>query len=285
MTQPIFILGGYQTDFSRNYTREDQDINHLMQECAESTFASSNVDPKTVDVAHVGNFVGDRFTGQAQLGGVLAEAHPGLRDIAISRHEAACASGSMAIMAAMSDLEAGRYNCALVLGIELMRNIPGREAAEHLATAAWAGRESLSAKFLWPSQFSDLADEYERRYGLDHDHLGAIGNINLDNAKRNANAQTRGWQYGPENFTTNDETNPVVEGQIRRYDCSQVTDGACAIVLANEETAKNWAAANGKSHLVREVLLWLGSTMVVLCSCDSMLVNKSACLPGDSDCC
>lgn len=241
----VFILGGYQTDFSRNFSREGLDISDLMKETADGAFAAAGVEPEQVDVAHIGNFVGDLFAGQAHLGGVLAEVVPALSGIAMNRHEAACASGSMAIMAAMADLESGRYNLALVLGLEYMRNVPGSEGAGHLATAAWVGKESQSAKFLWPSQFSEIADEYERRYGLDQQHLGGIANINYDNAKRNPNSQTRGWKYGPENFTADDDANPIVEGRTRRFDCSQVTDGGSAIFLANEATAKAWANKRG----------------------------------------
>ena len=49
-----------------------------------------------------------------------------------SRHEAACASGSVATLAAMAELEAERYDVALVVGVELMRNVDAQTAAEHL---------------------------------------------------------------------------------------------------------------------------------------------------------
>ena len=62
-------------------------------------------------------------------------------------------------------------------------------------------------------------------------NLAAISKKNLDNAKRNPNAQTRAWNYSNENFAENDTTNPVTEGRIRRYDCGQVTDGAAVIFL------------------------------------------------------
>ena len=36
---------------------------------------------------------------------------------------------------------------------------------------------------MWPYMFSELADEYDRRYGLEHRHLHAIAELNMRNAK------------------------------------------------------------------------------------------------------
>ena len=72
--------------------------------------------------------------------------------------------------------------------------------------------------------FAQVADEYDRRYGLDDTHLRAIAQLNFANARRNPNAQTRGWTV-PDPITDDDATNPIVEGRMRRFDCSQMTDG------------------------------------------------------------
>jgi acetyl-CoA acetyltransferase len=53
-----------------------------------------------------------------------------------------------------------------------MRNVDGQRAAEHLGSAAWAGREAVAAKFPWPALFADVASVYDKRYGLDPEHLG-----------------------------------------------------------------------------------------------------------------
>ena len=108
------------------------------------------------------------------------------------RHEAACASGGIAILAAMAELEAGRYDVALVLGVEQEKSVPGDEAARILGAASWVGHEG-DAEFVWPHQFSLLAEEYDRRYGLDHQHLAGIAELNYRNARSNPYAQTRTW--------------------------------------------------------------------------------------------
>ncbi|MBF6603487.1 MAG: thiolase domain-containing protein [Sphingorhabdus sp.] len=246
MPREVYILGGAQTDFARNIEREGGGMFELFRDVAEAAFTATQIEPKEVEVAHVGNFVGELFAGQGQLGGFFGHVHPDLAGIPASRHEAACASGSIAILAAAAEIEAERYGLALVLGIELMRNVPGQKAAEYLGAAAWTGREAQEARYLWPYMFSQVAAEYEERFGLDRAHLRAISENNFANAKRNPNSQTRGWSLGPDNFSeSNDEANPPIEGSLRKSDCGQVTDGAAAIFLASREVAEAYARKRG----------------------------------------
>jgi acetyl-CoA C-acetyltransferase len=114
-----------------------------------------------------------------------------------------------------------------------------------LGAAAWAGHEFQDARFLWPRAFSDLADEYDRRYGLKYEHLMGIAQVNFANGKRNPNAQTRGWNFGPEAFTADEVANPVVEGRTRKQDCGQVTDGSAVVFLASERRARDYADKRG----------------------------------------
>ena len=142
-TKKIYILGGDQSDFSRNWSRENLSIFDLFSSTVQKGLQACRLDPKEIAVGHVGNFVGDLFTGQAMLGGFFGHVDPALTYLPASRHEAACASGSMAIMAAMADLESGRYDLACVLGLEMMRNVSGQQAGEYLRPAAWADKEWL----------------------------------------------------------------------------------------------------------------------------------------------
>ena len=115
-----------------------------------------------------------------------------------------------------------------VAAVELERTVPGDTAAQHLGAASWVGHEG-SPTYVWPQGFSDVADEYDRRYGLDDQHLHAFAEIAMRNAKDNPNAQTRGWQFGEASFSDDDDVNPVVAGRTRRTDCSQVTDGGAGV--------------------------------------------------------
>jgi acetyl-CoA C-acetyltransferase len=229
----VWIAGSYQGDFARNYAREGLEISDMVAEAVAGTLDGAGVGPADVEAIHVGNAFGELFTGQGQLGAMPATVEPRLWGKPAVRHEAACASGSVAVLSATADIEAGRYDCVLVLGVEQERNVPGARAPEYLGAAAWIGHEGQDAKFMWPYMFSLLADEYDRRYGLDERHLRAIAELNMRNAKDNPLAQTRSWTFTDRSFSPDDQDNPVVEGRLRRTDCGQVTDGVAGLVLVS----------------------------------------------------
>lgn len=247
MATDVFILGGSQTDFARNWAREGAGLFELMEAAVQDGLADASVTPDQIEVAHIGNFAGELFAGQGLLGGFMGHIDPAFDGLPTSRHEAACASGSMAILAAMADLESGRYGMAAVVGVELMKNVPGQKAAENLGAAAWAGKEAEGARYLWPAMFSDVAEEYDARFGLSREHLAEISRINFANAKRNPLSQTRKWSFSDESFGEDDDANPVIEGRMRKSDCGQVTDGAAMLVLANAQTAAEHARRTGQS--------------------------------------
>ncbi|WEK58155.1 MAG: acetyl-CoA acetyltransferase [Candidatus Brevundimonas phytovorans] len=240
-----YILGGWQSDFSKNWAREGMEMADGFSQAVGEGLAAVDLAPTDIDVGHVGNFVGDLFAGQGLLGGFFAMSHDDFDGLPTARHEAACASGSIALLAACADIESGRYGTAAVLGLELMRNVPGVTAAQHLGAAAWHGHEYGDATYVWPRAFSDLTDEYDRRYGIDERHLRRISEINFANAKTNPNAQTRGWGFNNLSFSDDDEANPVIEGRTRKSDCGQVTDGSAMVVLASAERAAEYARKRG----------------------------------------
>jgi len=241
----VYILGGYQSDFARNVQREGRGIFELFSEAVEGALASTQLDAGEVAVGHVGNFVAPLFTGQAHLGGFFGHVDKAMANLPASSHEAACASGSMALFGAMADIEAGRYDLACVLGIEVMRNVPGVEAAENLRGAAWADKEWSDTPYVWPCAFDNLLSEYTRRYGVEQSHLAAISQKNFRNASCNPNAQSRKWAFSDDSFSEHDQANPVVSGRIRRNDCGQITDGAAAVFLASESKARDYAKKRG----------------------------------------
>ncbi|MFI5952635.1 acetyl-CoA acetyltransferase [Cryptosporangium sp. NPDC051539] len=251
-TNDVWVLGGYQSDFARNLTREGGDLADLTREVVDGTLDAAGLSGEQIGVVHVGNAFGELFAGQGHLGAMPATVRDDLWETPSSRHEAACASGSIAVLSAMSDLRAGNYDSALVVGVELEKTVPGDTAAQHLGTAAWTGHEGDGVKFLWPHMFSLVADEYADRYGLDETHLRAIAELNFANARRNPHAQTRGWDVPA--LTADDAVNPPVEGRVRRFDCSQITDGGAGVVLVTDEYLRRnprlrpWARILGWGH-------------------------------------
>ena len=195
MAKPVFFLGGAQTDFARNLAREQLELADLVREVTLGALEDAGLGARAVQSVHVGNAFGELFTGQAQMGALPATVVRELDGVPASRHEGACASGSLALLAAAAEIEAGRYDCVLVVGAEQERNVPGEIAARHLGAAAWTGHEALDARYVWPSMFSRITDTLLERSprGPTRPHLSAIARKNFANAKDNPFAQTRSW--------------------------------------------------------------------------------------------
>lgn len=238
----IFLLGGYQTDFARAWSREGLDFTHMMGEAIDGALAAADIEASEIDAVHVGNAFGELYRNQGHLAAMVAQVRPELHGIPAMRHEAACASSSLGILAATAEIEAGRYDCVMILGVEEEKNLPGDQASQVQNAASWQGHEGIDCKFMWPAVFGKIAMEYGERFGIDRRHLNRIAEINLGNAKRNPNAQTRSWQFRPENFTDSDEFNPVIEPGTRRQDCGQITDGAVAVILCSDRYMERYAA-------------------------------------------
>ena len=104
----------------------------MFAETLREAVSNAGIEPAQIEVGHVGNFVAELFAGQGLIGGFFGHVFTELDALPTSRHEAACASGSIAVLSAMRDIEAGHYATACVLGLELMRNVDGKTGAQYL---------------------------------------------------------------------------------------------------------------------------------------------------------
>ena len=104
---PVYILGGAQSDFARNWNKEGKHFVSVMSETVTSAMADAGVEPREIQTAHVGNFAAELYAKQGQINAFFLEADPVFSGVPTGRHEAACASGSIAILAAMAEIEAG----------------------------------------------------------------------------------------------------------------------------------------------------------------------------------
>jgi acetyl-CoA C-acetyltransferase len=245
-TPEVYVLGGYQTDFARNWTKENKHFSALMRESVLGALEACEIAPEEIESAHVGNFAAELYCMQGHLGAFFTEIHPAFSGLPTGRHEAACASGSIALLAAAAEIEAGRYDLQAVVGIEQMKTVSAGEGGAFLGTAAWYDQEAKDIEFPFPKLFGKLGDEYDKRYGLKDEYLAEISRINYENAKLNPNAQTRTWYMNKEHALCRTDDNAEVGGRIRIADCSQVTDGAVTVFLASREYAERYAKGMGK---------------------------------------
>lgn len=248
----IFVLGGAQTDFERNWTKEGKGMVALLKEVLADGLAGAGLGFEDVRILNkdnriacfVGNFIAEKYTNQGHLGAFLTEVDEAFYGVPSARYEAACASSSVAIDAAATKIRADEYDVAVIVGWELMKTVESRIGGDYLGLAAYYEKEGKGIDLPFPKLFGKLADETLKKYPeLDEKRymnaLATISFINYSNAKRNPLAQTRKWFMSFEQASTRDtETNPLVGGRLGVSDCSQVTDGAAVVVLCSERFLK-----------------------------------------------
>jgi acetyl-CoA C-acetyltransferase len=248
----VYILGGAQTDFERNWKKEGKGMVAILKEVMADGLAHAGLsfdDVKALNgdnrvACFVGNFIAEKYVDQGHLGAFLTEVDPAFFGVPSARYEAACASSSVAIDAAATKIRADEYDVAIVVGWELMKTVDSKLGGDFLGRAAYYEKEGKGIELPFPKLFGRLADETLKKYPeLDEkrymDALAKISVINYSNAKRNPLAQTRKWFMSYDQASTRGtDTNPLVGGKLGVSDCSQVTDGAAVVVLCSERYLK-----------------------------------------------
>jgi len=247
----VYVLGGAQTDFERNWSKEGKGVIALLKEVIDDGLRNIGITYNDIIALNkqrkvacfVGNFIAEYYINQGHLGALLTAVNPAFYGVPCARYEAACASGSVALDAAITKIKAEDYELALVIGFELMKTVDSKSCGDFLGRAAFYEEESKGVDFPFPKLFGKLADETIQKYNLDEkrylDSLAEISVINYSNAKRNPNSQTKKWFM---NYAQASErgtsTNSTIGGRIAISDCSQVTDGAAFVGLASEKFVK-----------------------------------------------
>ena len=219
----VYILGGAQTDFERNWTKEGKNVIALLKEVITDALLDvkltfSDIESLNKDnriACCIGNFIAEKYINQGHLGALLTEVHPSFYGIPSARYEAACASGSVALDAASTKIKSGDYDLVLVVGWELMKTVDSKVCGDILGRAAYYEKEGKDVSFPFPKLFGKLADKTIEKYDLDENRymssLAKISSINYQNAKRNPMAQTRKWfmDYA-QAFQRGTETNGLI---------------------------------------------------------------------------
>lgn len=255
--EKVYILGGAQTDFERNWTKEGKNMIALLKEVIADGFIDSgfsfdeliSLNKQNRVAAFVGNFIAEQYISQGHLGAFLTEVSPAFYGVPSARYEAACASGSVALDAAITKIKSGEYDVCVVVGWEIMKSVDSKIGGDILGRAAYYEKEGRGVDLPFPKLFGRLADATIKKYNLDQDrYMNALARIsvnNYENAKRNPLAQTRKWFMDMEEAThRGSESNPFVGGLLGVSDCSQVTDGAAVVILCSETYVKEKGIVN-----------------------------------------
>jgi acetyl-CoA C-acetyltransferase len=224
------IVGWAHTPFGK---LDDPDIESLISRVSSAALMHAQITPDDVDMICVGVY-NNGLTPQGFEGALVSLGEPGLRFTPAVHVENACATGSAAIHAAADFIESGRGRIALVIGAEKMTAVPSSLIPGILLSGCYRREEESPQGFA--GIFGQIASAYFDRYGDHSEEIAMIAAKNHANGVHNPYAHIRrdlGFNFCNEIS----EKNPLVAGPLRRTDCSLVSDGAAAIVLADEETA------------------------------------------------
>ena len=226
----------------------EPDTESLMARVSGAALDHAGVPREDVDGIYVGVY-NNGFDKQDFQGALVALSEPALAHTPATRLENACATGSAAIHAAMDFIEAGRGRIALVIGAEKMSSQPNPVIGDILLSASYR-KEEANVSGGFAGVFAEIAKAYFARYGDRSEELARIAAKNHKNGVDNPYAQIR-KDLGFDFCNEISDKNPYVAAPLRRTDCSLVSDGAAALVLADEETARDLARAVGfraRSH-------------------------------------
>jgi acetyl-CoA C-acetyltransferase len=225
------IVGWSHLPFGK---RTEDDAESMIVQVAADALADAGLTPDEIDAVYLGHFNGG-FEKQDFTASLVFQADDRFRFKPATRVENACATGSAAVHQGINLIEAKKAKRVLVVGVEKMTAIGGKEIGDTLLKASYL-KEEAGIEGGFAGVFAQIAQAYFQRHGDTMDALARIAAKNHKNGVGNPYAQMR-KDLGYEFCRTESEKNPYVAGPLKRTDCSLVSDGAAALVLADVDTA------------------------------------------------
>jgi acetyl-CoA acyltransferase len=221
-------------------TRENPTLEEYIDQAVNGALKNANVDATDVDKGYLGNFAGELFSSQGHLGAMVSRVNEGLNGTPFTRVEGACASGGLAIIGAVEAICAGR-NIVMAAGVETQTTVSAREGAGFLARAAhWETERDLD-EFTFPAMFARRAKHYKEATDATDEDIAHVVVKAYSNASKNPLAHMKAVNVDIETAGSGGDKNPCFlkneefGSHLKMLDCSQVSDGGAAIILASEE--------------------------------------------------
>jgi len=251
--QTIYVVGGDLTQFIGKFhpdfiwkghedfgEKENPTLEDYIVDSIRGALDKTGVDAEAIDRGFVGNFAGQLFSNQGHLGSMAVRADEAFNGKPFARVEGACASGGLAVLSGIDALHAGS-DVVLAAGAEVQTTVSAREGAGYLARAAHWEKERSIDEFTFPAMFARRAKHYKEAFGATDEDIAHVTVKAYENANKNPYAHMRevpmsfdkaksAGEKNP-NFLANEELKP----HLKMSDCSQVSDGGAAIVLATED--------------------------------------------------
>ncbi|MEJ5368481.1 MAG: thiolase family protein [Bryobacteraceae bacterium] len=232
----IYLAAYHQSKFGKLMGMA---VPEILRAAVEGVCGEIGAAPRDLDVASVGAACNQSLNRQGLLAGLLA-CVPGLEGKMIEGVENACASGGQAVLSVAQKLQLGFGETGVAVGYEKMRGpdgkVDGKLIGEVLGYYAHPD-ERPGKTFVFPHIFAEIMQQYMAEYGIPEEHLAAIAVQEYACAQHNPYAQMQGVQLTLEQAMRIEGVNRyVIDGlPLKTYDCSQITDGYAALILATEE--------------------------------------------------
>ncbi|MBL7206025.1 MAG: thiolase domain-containing protein [Candidatus Aenigmarchaeota archaeon] len=238
----VAIIGAGQTKFDEHWEKSLRD---LSTEAGALALADAKITSKQVDALYIGNMSAGRFVGQEHLG-AMAMDNAGLNPKPAVRCEAACASSALAFRQGYMSILSGEHDIVMVGGAEKMTDLKGTGA---IATLMGAGDQEWESSIgnTFVGLYALIARAHMKEFGTTREQMAMVSVNNHKNGSLNPLAQF------PCEITVEDVLNStLIADPLRLLDCSPITDGGAALILASEEAAKKldnpiWVLGTGQA--------------------------------------
>jgi acetyl-CoA C-acetyltransferase len=227
------IVGWSHLPFGKH---DAMSLEDLVVAAATQALDHAGLAPAEIDEIVLGHFNAG-FSAQDFTASLVLQASPDLRFRPATRVENACATGSAAVHQGIKAIRAGAAKRVLVVGVEQMTKLPGPEIGRTLLKASYLPEDGDTVGG-FAGVFGKIAARYFQKYGDQSDALAMIAAKNHKNGVANPYAQMR-KDVGYDFCRAESEKNPFVAGPLKRTDCSLVSDGAAALVLMDDGSAKS----------------------------------------------
>jgi len=250
MNKPVYIAAYHQSEFGKLMGLT---VPEIVRNAVGDVCRSINADPASVDVGSVGAACTYTLNGQGLLAGLMA-AVPGLAGKPIGSVENACASGGQAVLSVINKLLVGEGDVGLAVGFEKMRDHEGKMDGKLVGQAlgVFSHPDDRAGKvYIFPHIFAEVMADYMARYGVTERDLAHVSSIEYGNANSNPFAQMKKIKVTLDDCANiGDRNKYIIDGlPLKTYDCSQITDGYAALIVATEEGLKKLGVA--KTDCVR----------------------------------
>ena len=248
MRKPIYLAAYHQSKYGKLM---GMTVPEIVRNAVEGVCQEAKADPSAIDVGSIGATCHFSLNQQGLLAGLLADV-PGLASKPIESVENACASGGQAVLSVVYKLLAGDGEVGIAVGYEKMRDAEGKMDGKLIGQALgyFAHPDERAGKvFVFPHIFAEVMADYMRAHKVTEGELAAIAVEEYKNARFNPYAQMRNVSLTVEQALRIEGINRyIVDGlPLKTYDCSQITDGYAALILATEEGLNRLGVAKSET--------------------------------------